>query len=63
MDNEGDPKEGFGIDFPNHGRIAGIDFGTVRIGVALTDPDRILASRRRDPPTPHKGRGVGRWRW
>ncbi|MDZ7618378.1 MAG: Holliday junction resolvase RuvX [Patescibacteria group bacterium] len=26
------------------GRIAGIDFGLVRIGVALTDPDRTLAS-------------------
>ncbi len=28
----------------NTGRIAGIDFGTVRIGVAVSDPDRILAS-------------------
>jgi putative Holliday junction resolvase len=26
------------------GRIAGIDFGAVRIGVALSDPGRILAS-------------------
>lgn len=26
------------------GRIAGIDYGTVRIGIALSDPDRILAS-------------------
>jgi putative holliday junction resolvase len=26
------------------GRIAGIDYGTVRIGIALTDSDRILAS-------------------
>lgn len=31
-------------EFPTDGRIAGIDFGTVRIGVAITDPDRILAS-------------------
>ena len=31
-------------DFPNSGRIAGIDFGTVRIGIAICDPDRILAS-------------------
>ena len=30
--------------FPNRGRLAGIDFGTVRIGVAICDPDRILAS-------------------
>lgn len=27
-----------------HGRIAGIDFGTVRIGIAVTDPDQTLAS-------------------
>jgi len=26
------------------GRIAGIDYGTVRIGVALSDPERTLAS-------------------
>jgi len=26
------------------GRVAGIDFGTVRIGVAITDPRRTLAS-------------------
>jgi putative Holliday junction resolvase len=29
---------------PERGRLAGIDFGTVRIGVAVCDPDRILAS-------------------
>lgn len=38
------------------GRLAGIDFGTVRIGIALTDSRRTLASpyenyRRRDPQT------------
>lgn len=26
------------------GRAAGIDFGTVRLGIALSDPDRTLAS-------------------
>jgi len=26
------------------GRLAGIDFGTVRIGIAITDPNRSLAS-------------------
>jgi len=26
------------------GRIVGIDFGTVRIGVAISDPERIIAS-------------------
>lgn len=30
--------------FPTTGRLAGIDFGTVRIGVAVTDPSRIVAS-------------------
>jgi putative Holliday junction resolvase len=29
---------------PSQGRLGGIDFGTVRIGIALTDPDRILSS-------------------
>ena len=29
---------------PRTGRLAGIDFGTVRIGVAVTDPDQRLAS-------------------
>lgn len=41
-------------DFPLRGRLAGIDYGTVRIGVAVTDPDQRLASplenyNRRDP--------------
>ena len=31
-------------EFPQQGRIAGIDFGTVRIGVAITDPAQQLAS-------------------
>lgn len=31
-------------DFPRTGRLAGIDYGTVRIGVAVTDPDQRLAS-------------------
>jgi putative holliday junction resolvase len=31
-------------NFPRHGRLAGIDYGTVRIGVAVTDPDQRLAS-------------------
>ncbi len=29
---------------PRSGRLVGIDFGTVRIGVAITDPDQRLAS-------------------
>jgi putative Holliday junction resolvase len=31
-------------DFPREGRLAGIDYGTVRVGVAVCDSDRILAS-------------------
>jgi putative Holliday junction resolvase len=30
--------------FPPPGRVAGIDFGTVRIGTAISDPDRAIAS-------------------
>ena len=26
------------------GKLAGIDYGTVRIGIAISDPDRIIAS-------------------
>lgn len=32
------------MNFPPNGRLAGIDYGTHRIGVALSDPDRILCS-------------------
>ncbi|MEM6689335.1 MAG: Holliday junction resolvase RuvX [Planctomycetota bacterium] len=31
-------------DFPSEGRLAAVDFGSVRIGVAICDPDRILSS-------------------
>ena len=31
-------------DFPNQGRVAAIDYGTVRIGIAVCDPAWILAS-------------------
>jgi putative Holliday junction resolvase len=31
-------------DFPRAGRLAGIDYGTVRIGVAVTDPEQRFAS-------------------
>ena len=31
-------------EFPSKGRLAGIDFGTVRVGVAISDPGRTLAS-------------------
>jgi putative Holliday junction resolvase len=31
-------------DFPQTGRLAAVDYGTVRLGVSICDPDRILAS-------------------
>lgn len=31
-------------EFPTQGRIVAVDYGTVRIGLAICDPDRILAS-------------------
>ena len=33
-----------GIDDPGRGRRLGIDVGTVRIGVAVSDPDAVLAT-------------------
>lgn len=40
--------------FPTTGRLIGVDHGTVRVGLAVCDPDRRVASpldtyRRRDP--------------
>lgn len=32
------------IPFPREGRLAGIDYGTVRVGVAICDPSQIIAS-------------------
>jgi putative pre-16S rRNA nuclease len=32
------------ISLPQQGRVAGIDFGTVRIGIAISDPGRSIAS-------------------
>ncbi len=33
-----------GEGFPNEGRIAGIDYGTVRIGISICDPSRQWVS-------------------
>ncbi|MDB5311894.1 MAG: Holliday junction resolvase RuvX [Gemmataceae bacterium] len=30
--------------FPPRGRLLGVDFGTVRIGLAVSDPDRVISS-------------------
>ncbi|CAN0370174.1 unnamed protein product, partial [Hapterophycus canaliculatus] len=38
------PSEEVGDGFPSQGRIAAVDYGTVRIGIAICDPDWILAS-------------------
>ncbi|MEM6980832.1 MAG: Holliday junction resolvase RuvX [Planctomycetota bacterium] len=32
------------VDFPSTGRLAAVDYGTVRTGIAICDPDWILAS-------------------
>ena len=31
-------------EFPKKGRLLGVDFGTVRVGLAVCDPDRMVAS-------------------
>ena len=31
-------------ELPSEGRLAGVDYGTVRIGISISDPDRRLAS-------------------
>ena len=46
-------------DCSNSGRVAGIDFGTVRVGIAITDVERKIASpyenySRRDQATDEK---------
>jgi len=32
------------VDFPAEGRLLGLDFGTVRIGVAISTPEQTIAS-------------------
>ena len=41
-------------DFPATGRLAGIDYGTVRIGVAISDPGRTIASPYRELHAPRR---------
>jgi putative Holliday junction resolvase len=31
-------------ELPPHGRLLGVDYGHVRVGLAVSDPDRIIAS-------------------
>jgi len=42
MTDQGSSEGAGGV--PASGRVAGIDYGTVRIGIALSDPERKLAS-------------------
>ena len=39
-----DPRSVSESDFPPRGRLLGIDFGTVRLGLAVCDPERRIAS-------------------
>ena len=47
-------------DLPKQGRIAGIDYGTVRIGVAVTDESQILASPFENY-TRHEAKSEAQW--
>ncbi len=37
-------SESISVDLPKDGRLAGIDFGTVRVGVAICDASQLIAS-------------------
>lgn len=39
-----EPSDAADASFPFTGRLVGVDYGTVRIGLAVCDPDRILVS-------------------
>lgn len=41
---ENSPSEQTPPEIPTTGRVAAVDYGTVRIGVAITDPNRTFAS-------------------
>jgi putative Holliday junction resolvase len=41
---EGNDGQVTGDEGPAAGRLAGIDYGTVRIGIAITDPEQRIAS-------------------
>jgi len=40
----GVPDGGTATRLPPRGRLLGVDFGTVRVGLAVSDPDRLIAS-------------------
>lgn len=47
---------------PSPGRVAAVDYGTVRIGIALSDPDRRLASPYETYTRKDKQRDAARFR-
>src|ERR1051325_400364 len=40
----GNQEKGTRDEGPSTGRLAGIDYGTIRIGIAITDPEQRIAS-------------------
>lgn len=45
IDNEADNVFDSGhVEFPKQGRLAGVDYGTVRIGIAISDAGQSIAS-------------------
>lgn len=44
MTNESQPENEQVVSIPVRGRVAGIDFGTVRLGIAVCDAGRMLSS-------------------
>ena len=45
LNSTSDPQpQNNGTEFPVKGRLLGVDFGTVRVGLAVCDPDWIVAS-------------------
>ena len=42
--NDQETSESTSELIPRKGRLAGVDYGTVRIGVAISDPERMIAS-------------------
>ena len=44
MNTEEDPLTSASDEIPSSGRVLGIDFGTARIGIAVSDPGQTIAS-------------------
>ncbi|OIN78538.1 Holliday junction resolvase RuvX [Mycobacterium malmoense] len=59
-DRPGDPDQDQPGQGPRRGRSLGVDVGSVRIGVAVSDPDGILATPVETVRRDRSGRHVGR---